>query len=172
MQWDSATCVTEDVRSPLNMSWVSDHSSLKRMCAFLWSLLGFIFIFAHQSWWSWNQCSGMPRSTFYAPSSWCIHTRCFSFSFCFAVTGYPSLASLKEIHTCLNIQSGELGWSHYFMSIVISRHKEGADSDTKKQETSHLDLIKTAIKNVPPIQGRTHWGRIYYFSVGKKHVAR
>jgi len=53
------------------------------------------------------------------------------------------------------------------MNVVISRHKEGADSDTKRQEISHLGSITTAIKNIPPIQGRTAWGRIDYFSVGK-----
>lgn len=60
----------------------------------------------------------------------------------------------------------------YDVILVISRHKEGADSDIKKQEMSHLDLITTAIKNILPIKGRTDWGRIDYFSVGKKHVAR
>lgn len=56
------------------------------------------------------------------------------------------------------------------MSVVISRHKEGAGSDTKKQEMSHLDLITTAIKNIPPVQGRTDWGRIDYLQWAKTMV--
>lgn len=113
-------------------------------------------------------CSGPPSTPplpdVYIPGA-------YRFDFCFAVAGKPSLASLKEIHTCMNIQSGDMSL-FYDISMVISSHKEGADSDRKKQEMSHLDLITTAIKNIPLIQGRTDWGWIDYFSVRKKHVAR
>lgn len=50
MQWDSATCVTEEVRKPLTMSWISDASSLKRMFLFLCSMLGFVFAFGTIEW--------------------------------------------------------------------------------------------------------------------------
>lgn len=46
----------------------------------------------------------------------------------------------------------------YGMSMVISGHKEGDDSDTKKKKKkrmSHMDLIIPAIKNIPPKKGRT-----------------
>lgn len=133
----------------------------------------------HQSGWSWNQyCPkiNMPRPTFRTPSSWCIHTWCFRFSFCFAVVRKPSLASLKEIHACWNIWSGELGCSHYFMAWAwwFQDIKKGMIQipKKKKKRMSHMDLIIPAIKNIPPKKGRTDLWRLDYFSLGEKNVAR
>lgn len=107
------TCVTEEVRRPQDMSWISYPSSSKRMWMFLCSSWVFYLSLAQQSGWSRNQrqrCPGPPSTPplpdVYIP---------FRFNFCFADAG-KLLAGLKEIYSCLHVQICELVGSHYFMT--------------------------------------------------------